>query len=139
MMMTLQRTALLLALVTACGLAAHADDVTNPAVQQRQVNAEIDAIKTGGQVPSNACLGALQDMHTAEQQIVDLTGSSSNAPSGSALAENEQGEAAIARDVFASDLDTAATACRSDAAQACAGSAAVKAAKSCGILLRSKP
>ena len=69
---------------------------------------------------------ALQDMHTAEQQLVDLTGESTNAPSGSALAENEQGEVAVARDVFASDIDTAATACRSDAAQACAGSAAAE-------------
>lgn len=142
MMMTmLRRTALSLALAGATGAAtaAFADEPTGEAAQQRLVNAEIDAIKTGGQTPSNACLAALQDMHTAEQQLIDLTGSSSNAPSGSALAENEQGEVAIARDVFGSDLDAAASSCRADAAQACAGPAAVKAAKSCGIMARSPP
>ena len=138
-MMTMLRRTAFLALVVASGPPARADEAGSEGAQQRQVNAEIDAIKTGGQPLSNACLTALQDMHTAEQQLVDLTGSASNAPSGSALAENEQGETAVARDVFASDLDTAAGACRTDAVQACAGPAAVKAAKSCGIVSRSQP
>lgn len=139
MIRILLRTAVMLALGAAAASQARADDLTGAAAQQRQVNAEIDAIKTGGLAPSSACLTALQDMHTAEQQLVDLTGSSSNAPSGSALAENEQGEVGVARDVLASDLDGAASACRTDAVQSCAGPAAVKAAKSCGMLSRSQP
>ena len=139
MMRTLQRTAWLLALLAVMGAPARADDLSGAGAQQRQVNAEIDAIKTGALTPSNACLAALQEMHTTEQQLVDLSGSATNAPSGSALAENEQGEAAVARDVFASDLDTASTACRGDATRACAGPAAVKAAKSCGILAQTRP
>ena len=135
----LHRTVAAAALWGSLAPLARADDLTGAGAQQRLVNAEIDAIKTGGQAPSSACLTSLQDMHTAEQQLVDLTGSSANAPSGSALAENEQGEVAVARDVLASDLDGAASACRTDAAQACAGPAAVKAAKSCGMLSRSRP
>ncbi len=139
MIRILRRTAVLLALWAAADPSARADDLTSAAAQQLQVNAEIDAIKTGGLAPSNACLAALQDMHTAEQQLVDLTGTSSNAPSGSALAENEQGEVAVARDVLASDLDGAAAACRTDAVKACTGPASVKAAKSCGMLSRTQP
>jgi hypothetical protein len=130
------RTALLLVACTALAPGARADDLTGAGAQQRLVNAEIDAIRTGGLTPSNGCLTSLQEMHTAEQQLVDLSGTSTNAPSGSALAENEQGEVGVARDVLASDLDEAAGACRTDARQACAGPAAAKAAKSCLMVSR---
>ena len=127
---------LLIALIalSALGGVAYADDLSNAVALQRQVNAEIDAIKTTAEPPSNACVSALQEMHTAEQQLLDLTGDPSNAPSGSALAENEQGEVAVGRDVLASDLDAAASACRPDAARACSGSSAAKISKSCAIM-----
>ncbi len=136
---TMRRSALLLVVLGATALPARADDLTSAANTQKQVNAEIDAIRTSGETPSNTCLVALQDMHTAEQQLTDLTGSSSNAPSGSALAENEQGEVAVGRDVLASDMETAAAACRADGVTACAGTAATKAAKSCATLSHAQP
>ena len=114
---------------------ARADDLTNAAPLQRQVNAEIDAIKISGAAPSDGCVSALQDMHTAEQELLGLTGDPSNAPSGSALAENEQGEVAVGRDVLASALDTAASACRSDSARACTG-ASGRIVKACAALAR---
>ena len=113
---------------------AFADDLSSAGPTQRQVNAEIDAIKVTGETPSNDCVSALQEMHTAEQQLLDLTGNPSNAPGGSALAENEQGEVAGGRDVLAADLDAAAKACELDASRACRGSNAPKALKSCAIV-----
>ena len=126
-------TALLIALSMSAN-GALADDLSSAGQLQRQVNAEIDAIKTTGETPSNNCVSALQEMHTAEQQLLDLTGNPSNAPGGSALAENEQGEVAVGRDVLASDLDTAANACRPAASRACHGSNAAKVPKSCAIM-----
>ena len=111
-----------------------ADDLSAAGPLQRQVNAEIDVIKATGEAPSSSCVSALQEMHTAEQQLLDLTGNPSNAPGGSALAENEQGEVAVGRDVLASNLDTAAHACRPDASRACDGSSAEKGSKSCVIV-----
>lgn len=130
--------ALLIAFGDGFVAAGHADDLGNAAPLQREVNAEIDVIKTAGETPSSECLSALQEMHTAEQQLLALTGDPSNAPSGSALAENEQGEVSVGRDVLASDLDGAASACHSDAARACKGSLAGKIAMSCTALSRLK-
>ena len=130
----ISRLAGLLVAVTMSANGSFADDLSSAAPLQRLVNAEIDAIKTTGETPSNDCVSALQEMHTAEQQLLDLTGNPSNAPGGSALAENEQGEVAVGRDVLASDLDTAANACRPDASRACHGPNAVKVSRSCSIM-----
>lgn len=132
-MRLLRPTTVLLVAVFAAG-AARGDDLDRAQGTRDRVNSEIDAIRFGGVTPSNACLSALGDMHTTEDQLTDLGGDTSNAPSGSATLENRQGALAVARDVLASDMEVARDACLADAMRACAGTPAGKLAKPCAAL-----
>lgn len=129
------------AMAVACVLiggmtAARGDDLDQAGSVRDKVNAEIDVLSAAKVTPSDQCLSALQEMHTAESQVTQLGGDLSNAPSDSALSQNEQGEVSVARDVLASDMDNAFAACRADAVHACGGGAASALAKPCAGLAR---
>jgi hypothetical protein len=122
----------LLAACLAGGLAnaAWGDDLDRAAAYRNQVNAAIDVLVATKATPSSACLSALDDMHTTERQLKELTGQAGEGGSPAVIA-SQSSEIGIARDVLASDLQQAAGACRADAVRVCSADSGRGAAQ-CG-------
>lgn len=84
-----------------------------------QVNSIISVLQRSGSTPSNACVGALQEMHTTETQLKQLGGDVSELDGSSAVSDSDKAEIEIARDVFSTNIDTARTDCLPDAERTC--------------------
>ena len=108
-----------------------ADDLDRAASYRDEVNDFIDVLSISGVPPSQACVTALDEMHTTDSQLKQLTGQLEEGGEAPQAMEGQQGEVGIARDVLASDLQTAARSCRPDAERACASAAGTKLLKSC--------
>ena len=119
----------------ALSVAARADDLDRAGPYRAAVSAAIGVLASARVSPSTACLGALNEMHTTDGQLKELTGQAEVGGSP-AVISSQKNEIGVARDVLASDLQDAATACRPDAAQACT-SAPSSLAKQCAALQRS--
>ncbi len=129
------RTITLGLLLAALGPGALADDLDRAGPYRTAVNADIDVLAAAKAQPSSACLAALDEMHTTDRQLKELTGQAEEGGSPAVIA-SQKNEIGVARDVMASDLQEAATACRPDAEQTCGrGVSAIE--KQCAALKRS--
>ena len=99
---------------------SHADDLSQAAPRQHEVDAILDVLRSTSMTPSNACISALDEMHATDHQLKELTGQLDDNGEAPQAMQSEANEVGVARDVMASDLDMAATSCRHDADAACA-------------------
>ncbi len=110
---------------------ARADDLDRAQGDRRLVNNEIDILSRAQALPSQSCVAALDEMHTTDEQLKQLNDQVSQGGEASQALQSEQSEASVARDVLATDLQSAASACRPDAIRVCASAASSAVAKLC--------
>ena len=112
-----------------------ADDLDRAQPIRDQINHVIDVLAASSAAPSTACVSALDEMHTTDGQLKQLTdGDQGDGGGPSADRQNQQNEVGIARDVLATDLHDAISTCRPDAVRACATATTASQAKLCEIL-----
>jgi hypothetical protein len=123
-------------MVTMCAVPAWSDDLDRAAPYRDEINDFIDVLSMSGVPPSQACVSALDEMHTTDGQLKQLTGQLEQGGEAAQSMVGQQSEVGIARDVLASDLQLAAEGCRPDAERACASAAAAKLLKACEVARR---
>ncbi len=122
--MVLRVRVLVLVLVLAGG--ARADDLQDAAPLIKSLEASRAVLLLRADVVSPGCVDALREMKSMQDQL-ELDG------------KTKDHEIPIVRDVLATDYDTAARTCGSDAAVACLGRPAGKLAAACAARLPVPP
>ena len=112
-----------------------ADDLSEAAPTQHEVDAILDVLRVSSRAPSSACLSALDEMHATDHQLKELTGQLDDGGEAPQAMQSEANEVGVARDVMASDLDTTVADCRHDANVACAAATSAM-RKPCDALAR---
>ncbi len=125
------RAAILFLGAMSSGGRGFADDLDRAEPYRTEVNGAIDVLTASQAAPSQSCLSAIDEMHTTDQQLKELTGNLDEGGEAPQAMQGQQNEVAVAHDVLASDLQLAAEACRPDAERACASAHAAATARTC--------
>ena len=129
--MRLRSTILISLVLAASSGPAWSDDLDRAAPYRDEINGFIDVLSISGVAPSQACVSALDEMHTTDHQLKELTGQVEEGGEAPQAMEGERNEVGIARDVLASDLQSAAGSCRLDTERVCVSASGAKLLKAC--------
>ncbi len=122
----------IVALVVAVLIApALADDLDRAEPYRTTINGAIDVLAASNAAPSQSCVSAIDEMHVTDGQLKDLTGRLDEGGEAPQAAGGQQSEIDVARDVLASDLQSAAAACTPDTERVCANVETASVAKLC--------
>ena len=115
---------------------ASADDLDRAKPYRAEINGAIDILVASKVNPSQSCVSALDEMHTTDGQLKDLSSNLDEGTPSSQEQQSQQSEVGIARDVLATDLQSAVSACRPDAVEVCASATTTTVARLCEVFRR---
>ena len=110
---------------------ASSDELDRATPYRDEINGFIDVLSISGVPPSQACVSALDEMHTTDRQLKELTGQVDEGGEAPQAMEGERNEVGIARDVLASDLQSAAGSCKLDTEHVCVTANGAQLLKAC--------
>ena len=122
--------------MTAMVAPALADDLDRAEPYRTTINGAIDVLAASNAAPSQSCVSAIDEMHVTDGQLKDLTGRIDEGGEAPQAATGQQSEIDVARDVLASDLQTAANACTPDTERVCANVESASVAKLCTVFAK---
>ncbi len=115
---------------------AFADDLDRAEPYRGEIKGLVDVLTASQTTVSAACSSALDEVETTDSQLKELGGQLEEGGVAPQALQGEQNEVGVARDVMASDLQSAVSACRPDAERACASAPSSRVAQYCEALDR---